>query len=350
MPTRTMSGGRASASDRADAPVRVLHTAGDRAGGNLRYVDQVHEGGAAAGIESLFFSWPRALLGSYDVLHVHWPESLVRHRRAAGALVKRLLMRAVLLRLAVRGTPLVRTVHNEEPHEPGARGERRVLAAIDRRTTLRIVLNPATRVPAGARSVDIPHGHFRDRFHVDPAWESRPGRLLQVGRIRPYKGTERLLDVFSAVPDPALTLRIVGNPLDAGIAATVRRAAAADPRISHRLEFVGDDDLVREVRAAELVVLAYTIFHNSGVALLALSLDRPVLMPRSGSSEALRREVGADWVHLFDGPLTGADVERAVAAARSGRSTTVPDLRDRDWDRVGRRHRAAYLTALGRLS
>jgi beta-1,4-mannosyltransferase len=71
-------------------------------------------------------------------------------------------------------------------------------------------------------------------------------------------------------------------------------------------------------------------------------------MPRSGSSEALRREVGAGWVHLFDGALTGADVERAVAAARSGRRTAAPDLRDRDWDLVGRRHRAAYLTALGR--
>lgn len=331
-------------------PVRVLHTAGDRTGGNLRYVDQVHQGGATAGIETLFFSWPRALLGSYDVLHVHWPESLVRHRTVAGTLVKRLLMRAVLLRLAVRGTPLVRTVHNEEPHEPGGRGERRVLAAIDRRTALRVVLNPATRVPPGARSVEIPHGHFRGRFHVDPAWASRPGRLLQMGRIRPYKGTEHLLDVFSAVPDPDLSLRIVGNPLDAAIAGVVRRAAETDPRVTHRLEFVDDADLVREVRAAELVVLAYTTFHNSGVALLALSLDRPVLMPRSDSSEALRREVGAGWVLLYDGALTGADVERAVSAIRSGRRTAAPDLTDRDWDLVGRRHLAAYLTALGRPS
>ena len=328
--------------------VRVLHTAGDRTGGNTRYVDQIYEGAVPSEVEVLSFSWGRALLGTYDIFHVHWPESLVRHRTAPGTMVKRLLMRAVLVRLSVSGIPLVRTVHNEEPHESGTTGERRILAAIDRQTRLRIVLNPATKVPAGAWSVEIPHGHFRGRFHVDPSWSQVRGRLLQFGRIRPYKGIERLLDVFALLPGEDLDLRIVGKALDESIAGAVRAAAAADHRVSHRLEFVSDDDLVREIRSAELVVLAYTNFHNSGAALLALSLDRSVLMPRSGSSEALDQEVGDGWVHLFDGPLTADDIEKAISSARTGRRTGSPNLRNRDWDQVGRLHRDTYRAVLGR--
>ncbi|MFC7404632.1 glycosyl transferase [Georgenia alba] len=325
----------------------MLQTAGDRTGSNTRYVDQIDEG-APADLEVLTFSWWRALFGSYDVLHVHWPESLLRHGLPVAQRIKRLLTRLVLARLALHRVPLVRTVHNEGPHEPGDRAEHALLEDIDRRTGLWIVLNGSTRTPRGAWRVEIPHGHFRGRFDVDPTWQAVRGRLLQFGRIRPYKGIDRLLEVFRAIPDGEVSLRVVGKPLDQGIADTVRSAAARDARITHRLEFVDDDDLVREVSESELVVLAYTVFHNSGAALLALSLDRPVLLPRSGSSEALAAEAGPGWVHLFDPPLTVNDVRRALESSRAPGRSERPDLRSRDWDHVGRLHRDAYRAVLRR--
>nr|BFF20239.1 hypothetical protein GCM10025730_37600 [Promicromonospora thailandica] len=68
------------------------------------------------------FSWPRALVGSYDVFQLHWPESLVRHPTRLGSAVKRFLTRMLLLRLWATRTPLVRTAHNLAPHEAGDPG------------------------------------------------------------------------------------------------------------------------------------------------------------------------------------------------------------------------------------
>ncbi|MFC7024657.1 glycosyltransferase [Promicromonospora thailandica] len=294
------------------------------------------------------FSWPRALVGSYDVFQLHWPESLVRHPTRLGSAVKRFLTRMLLLRLWATRTPLVRTAHNLAPHEAGDPGERRLLAALDRRTAHWIALNPTTELPPGAASSVILHGHYRDRFgrHDGPPV---PGRVLQFGMIRPYKGVDRLIDTFTALDRPDLSLRIVGKPIDDAMRREVETRAARDARVTLSLSFVPDDTLAREVCAAELVVLPYRELHNSGVALVALSLDRPVLMPRTPSSEALRGEAGTEWVLLFDGDLTAqaleAAVDRAAATVRSGGS---PDLRGRDWDTVGRRHADVYRRVLSR--
>jgi beta-1,4-mannosyltransferase len=325
--------------------LRVLHSLRPP-DGTTRYVDQMIAAAPPA-VSVLTFSWPRALLGSYDVFQLHWPESLLRHRTRLGSSAKRLLTRMLLLRLRVTRTPLVRTAHNLAPHEAGDAGERRLLAALQRRTAHWIALNPTTELPAGASASVILHGHYRDRFDR-PAGLPVRGRVLQFGLIRPYKGVERLIETFVALNRPDLSLRVVGKPIDDEMRREVETRAAQDPRVQLSLAFVPDDELAREVHAAELVVLPYRELHNSGVALVALSLDRPVLVPRTPSSEALRGEAGPEWVLLFDGELTAQVLEAAIdRAAGTVRAGGGPDLRGRDWDTVGRRHAEVYRRVLG---
>ncbi|WP_423463031.1 glycosyltransferase [Promicromonospora sp. MS192] len=330
--------------------VRVLHVL-PAPDGSTQYVDHMI-GGAPPEVRILTFTWLRAIFGAYDVLHVHWPEFLVRQRTVPGRIVKLVLAWTLLLRLELTETPVVRTAHNLAPHESGDRLERAFLAALDRRTELWIRLNPTTPLPLGVRTATIPHGHYRSVFPPDPATVAEPGRLLQFGLVRRYKGIERLLDVFGSIDDPGLRLTVAGRPEDAGLAEHIAAVAAADPRVETRLEFVPDDVLAREVRRAELVVLPYLQMHNSGAALLALSLDRPVLVPRSEATDALAREVGEGWVIMFDGTLQRGDLLRALAAARLVRERgTRPHLADRDWELVGIRHAEAYrriVRAVGR--
>jgi beta-1,4-mannosyltransferase len=346
---RLMSGrGRADgAADPADAEtaqgarIRVLHVL-PAPNGTTQYVDHMI-GAAPPGVEILTFTWFRAIFGAYDVLHVHWPEFLVRQRTPAGRFVKVALAHLLLLRLELTETPVVRTAHNIAPHESGDRPERSFLEALDRRTALWIRLNPTTPLPDGVRSATIPHGHYRSVLPPDPGTRPEPGRLFQFGLIRRYKGIERLLDVFRALNDPVMRLTIVGKSQDAALAEHIAAIAAADDRIEARLEFVPDDVLAREVRRAELVVLPYQEMHNSGAALFALSLDRPVLVPRRAATDGLAREVGEGWVIMFDGVLQPADLLRAMAVARMTRDRgTRPHLDDRDWDLVGRRHAEVY--------
>ncbi len=103
---------------------------------------------------------------------------------------------------------------------------------------------------------------------------------------------------------PGDDLRLAGGgaAVDASLAES-SGGRAPDARIAHHLEHVPDDDLAAEVAHAQLVVLPYREMHNSGAVLLALSLDRPVLVPRNEVTDALAAEVGPWWVQRYDGEL-----------------------------------------------
>lgn len=327
----------------AEPRLRVLHSL-HAPDGTTRYVDQML-GGAGGDVEAMPFAWRTALRGDYDVLHVHWPELLVRHPRALRRLGRRIALRLLLARLRARRVPVVRTLHNTVPHESVGRAEGRALAAVDAATTLYILLTDATTAPGGAPSVRIPLGHYRDVFADLPKSVATPGRLVTIGLLRPYKGVEELLDAFVALPDPGLRLTVAGKPTP-GLAATVADVAARDPRVEPDLRFVPDATFVHHVTAAELVVLPYRQMTNSGVLLAALSLDRPCLVPASPANAAVAAEVGPGWVLQYDGDFDAAVLAAGLHRARTTPRATRPDLAARDWAGIGAAHVDAYRTAV----
>ncbi|GAB2471260.1 GDP-mannose--glycolipid 4-beta-D-mannosyltransferase [Promicromonospora xylanilytica] len=333
--------GPAGAGSSARERIRVLHVL-QAPNGTTQYVDHM-VGAAPPEIAVLTFSWFRAVFGAYDVLHVHWPELLVEQRNPVGRLAKVALAYTLLLRLELTETPVVRTVHDAASREPAVRLARPFLDTLDRRTAFWIRFDPTAPVPAGVRAETIPHGHYRSVFPPDPRTRAEQGRLVQLGLVRRHEGMERLLDVFRAVNDPVMRLTVIGTAPDTALARHIEEVAAAHDRIEARLEHVSDDVLAREVRRSELVVLPDRGMHNAGAALVALSLDRPVLVPRCAAMDGLAREVGDGWVIMFDDVLQPADLLRAMAVARMTRERgTRPHLDERDWERVGRRHADVY--------
>ncbi|HEY8589894.1 MAG TPA: glycosyltransferase, partial [Naasia sp.] len=269
----------------------------------------------SAEVETVYFSWPAAFLGRYDLFHVHWPERLIRGTTPVRTLARQALLPLLLLRLAATGTPVVRTLHNLASHEGEGRLERALLALLERRTAAYLRLNPFTPAPTDAPIVTVKHGDYRPWFagHAVPA--PVPGRLLFFGRVRPYKGVGELIAAYTALPDAGTTLRIVGKAGTADEEDRVR-STATDPRITLQLGYASDADLAREIGEAELVVLPYRAVHNSGAAILALSLDRPVLLPRTEVVGWLADEAGDGWVHQYEPPLTADRLSDALAAAR----------------------------------
>jgi beta-1,4-mannosyltransferase len=219
-----------------------------------------------------------------------------------------------------------------------------VVALSDRWTTLWIVMNEADPTPGDGARAHIPHGHYRDWFAGAPRGAPVPGRLVHFGYIRAYKGVDALLAAFEGLDLPGAALRVVGQSLDADLARRIERACESDPRVTWVDEYVPDEQLATEVSAGELVVLPYADFTNSGSLLLALSLDRPVLVPRTVTTTALADEVGEEWVLTYDAALTAPVLEAAVAAVRAPRGAQ-PDLSRREWSTIGAAHAEAFVTA-----
>lgn len=292
------------------------------------------------------FSWRTALLTRWDVFHAHWPETTFSSPSRLRRLAKQALFALLLLKMRLTGVAVVWTFHNVATHETQDRLTAALLSGLRRSTARYVVLNGFSKVPGNRPASLIPHGHYIAWFADEVKSPPVPGRLGCFGLIRPYKGIEDLLEAFKGLDGSDVSLVIGGKPADPDTAGRLRRLGDADPRVGLTLRFLDDSELVTLVTESQLMVFPYLAMHNSGAVLAALSLDRPVLVPRNEVNEALAGEVGERWVQLFDGPLTTEVLQRALAATRQGVETAGPELTDRGWADAGQRHAQVYRLAL----
>jgi beta-1,4-mannosyltransferase len=84
-------------------------------------------------------------------------------------------------------------------------------------------------------------------------------------------------------------------------------------------EFVKKEDVSMFMQAADLVVLPYRSIFNSGSALLALSFNKPVLLPDLGAMGELKNDFGNSWVQTFTGNLDAKTLEHSLEWATQSR-------------------------------
>ncbi len=325
------------------ASIRVMQSLGAPRPTTNPYNKMLDEAlGSTEGLDHLRFSWKTALFGRYDAFHWHWPEAKLHGSSWWKSAGKYALTAALVARHRLsRRIAVVRTVHNIELPDDNA-PRLWLLRYIDRHTDYRIVINETTPLPPGTPHSLILHGHYRDWYAKFPSSDRVPGRLGSFGGVRRYKGLEGFIDAYAEAVaiEPSLSLKIGGRPSTPELADDLRERTAGLPGVELHLDFLSDVELVELATSSELIVLAYRFMHNSGSVLAALSMARPVLVPRNEANEALAREVGAEWVLMYDGDL---DASTVVAAWRSASTSTgVPDLSRREWEDAGPAHRDAF--------
>lgn len=301
---------------------------------------------AHPGVDLRMFSWREALLHRHDVFHAHWPESLLVRRDLPKTVARRVLFGVLLMKWRVSGTAVVRTVHNVEPPSGISRHELWMLAQLERRTTGRVTLNPFTQIGTDHPVQLVLHGHYRPWFEAVPEPDVVPGRIAFFGMIRRYKGVETLVRAFVAGNRDDLSLSVAGKPSSRSLTEELQIAAGSDPRITLSFDFLDTAALAAHIGSAELVVLPHADMHNSGSAIAALSLDRPVLMQDNEVNRWLRAEVGPGWVHLYEGELSADVLPVAIDSLRAAPPMARPDLARRDWDRVADLHADLYRAAV----
>jgi beta-1,4-mannosyltransferase len=337
-----------------NGPLRVLAWPGPGARARNPYTWLLYSHLAKLGVRVRDFTPGRALRGGFDILHIHWPEKVLARPGRLARMAAAIAGRAVLEAARLHGARVVWTTHNARPHEGGdSRLERWYWSGLTR--SLDGVIHPSAASQVAVESrypaiASIPHavvrmGHFRgsypDRISRE---EARAGFGIPesaavvtfLGLVRPYKNVPHLISTVRALPpERNVVLLVAGKPLQAGLAPEINHAAAGDPRVRLALRHVPDEDVQRYLRAADLVVLPFTDITNSGSALLALSFDRPVLVPRRGAMGELQALVGPDWVRTYEGDLTPAVLDQEIAWAR-GRRAAALDLSPLDWEAIAK--------------
>jgi len=312
----------------------------------------------------------RALLRRADVIHVHWPEYLVRWPQLPVAVFDVIKVVTLLGLARARGAAVVWTGHNLEPHELRRRRLWRIFFWLFLgQTDLLISMSSGAtellraRYPriARTRTVVIPHGDYRYRYTGTPDVRAVRNELgidaspvfLAFGQVRPYKNLPGLVRALREMSPPEMSLRpqlvIAGKPIGTKLADEIRLAAQGDSQVHLLLRYVADDEVAGLFAVADVVVASYLPGSalNSGVALLALSFGRPVVLTDGAASRDLQSIVGADWVRLCDGtPDDALRVAADLASEAGGRTQAMPDLSSLAWEAVGVRTLRAYADAV----
>jgi beta-1,4-mannosyltransferase len=323
---------------------------------------------AADGVVVEDYHWKRLVRRRYDVLHLHWPEGHLNEVDRALAFRRSLSALGLLRWARWRGTKIVWTIHNLRSHErlhPALEHWfwAEFLRCLDGYISLSHTGQEAAlaRFPQlrGVPGFVVPAGHYREAYvgkvtktasRLQLGIDPQSKVLAFLGQVRPYKNVPRLVNAFRALTDPSLVLLVAGEPKSLKLAAELHAAAGDDPRVRLHLGWIPDEQILSYLAAADLVLLPYNEVLNSGSALLALSFDRPVLVPEMGSLPELQELAGQEWVRTYTGAITPGHLREAVDWALGAARSQQAPLEGLQWDRIAADTLAAYKTVLSQVS
>jgi glycosyltransferase involved in cell wall biosynthesis len=128
----------------------------------------------------------------------------------------------------------------------------------------------------------IPHGNYRPLFPNPgrrvPTDGAGGRRFLLFGRLGRYKGGEELVRCFARLGDGQARLVIAGKQIDPVDLSD--QPESVRERITVHNRFLSEAELLAAFEAADFVVSPYLATLTSGTILLAMSLARPVIVPR----------------------------------------------------------------------
>ncbi len=230
-------------------------------------------------------------------LHVHWLAGLADMESEASVDAG-----IELLRFAKRlGYVVLWTVHNETAHDTQhPHLDERMRAALASAADHIIVHEQGSiarlvekyGVPA-ERIAHMPHGTY-DGVYTPSRDDGRGLRkrlgipsgafcVGLVGQIRGYKGFLEFVEAWQQHADPSWHLLVAGKANDEAFAETLEAVALTSRNFHLRLGRIPNEEITSYVAASDAIVLPFRKILNSGSALLATTLARPIVAPAAGA-------------------------------------------------------------------
>ncbi|WP_093137835.1 glycosyltransferase family 4 protein [Salinibacillus kushneri] len=280
------------------------------------------------------FKWEKLSEQKWDILHFHWPETFFNKKNRVEAL-KELVKYFIIIKTAKRqNTKIVWTIHNLEAHSRlYPRMEKWYKNWFIKQIDGAIALTESglelahNHFPT-LKDVDttvVYHGHYKDSYRNDISKKNAKEKLdiseyetvfTYFGQIKEYKNIPELINQFQKMKDESSCLLIAGKPESEALKERIEILAKTDNRIKLFLEFIDDDDVQLYMNVADVVVLPYKEILNSGTALLALSFNRPLLVPNKGALKELRNQFGETIVFTYNHSLSVEDLEKTSQALK----------------------------------
>lgn len=296
------------------------------------------------------------------IFHIHWPDAFLASVRGWKFWLKLIFLRILFIILGLMGIPVVWTAHNLK--RPGQRNadkmEKYFWPWFAKRIDGIIYMTEASKLSAEEMfgcwrdipNVIVPHGHYRPIIDksasTSPLKACRMPQLLFFGSITNYKNAYQLLRAFLSLPRGTATLAIKGkmsevNPDHRLLQCLGSLPTARKEEIIFDNRFLDDDELIEAIQDTDLVVFPYSDVLNSGAAIFALSVGRPILASDTPLFRELQGQVGQKWVRLIDGELDAPSLTNALKHARELNTMGErPDLTVLEWKAIAEQTLAFY--------
>jgi len=187
--------------------------------------------------------------------------------------------------------------------------------------------------------------------------------ILFFGAIRPYKGLEHLVAAFQQIASKHEDYRLIiaGQPMSGSeqYLRHIQETIEKDPsrgRVIQKIEYVPDSETELYFKAADVLVLPYTVVFQSGVLFLAYKFGLPVIATDVGS---FRDEIVKGKTGFLCRPCDPVNLAKTIEAYFESELFKALDHRRREiqdyanarnsWDVVGEHTCNVYAALLGRL-
>lgn len=242
---------------------------------------------------------------SVDYFFLNWFENQ-KSKKIILVYLEFLLKRIFILISRVFRKKIIWTFHNKIPHDSNnAQIIKDFMVFLCKYSNKIIIHSKETykyinlkKDTINRKVVYIPHGNYignykesnenlRDKYNVD----DDDLVFMFLGQIKKYKNIELLINAFNKCNFNKEKLIIVGNCKSIEYQNELRKLSNND-NIIFDFKFIDDDDMVKYLNTADVLVLPYDIESslNSGTIIMAFSYKKTVISPKIGTLKDINKD------------------------------------------------------------
>lgn len=266
-----------------------------------------------------------------NLVHLHWVHPVGKNLLIS--LFKFVIFQLTVLIFWLRRVKIYWTIHNLEPHEKKHIWLDSINNFLLAKYVTSVFVHGVSAIPIIVKKIPSLSGKIYCAFHgnyneIISLHCKRTGGAVSEGRcflyfglIRSYKGVLDLIEQYSKISETG-TLIIVGQPYSLNIKIAIEKLAEKDARVILKFGYLDHDDLVSYICDADVVVLPFKEVFTSGSLMLAMTLGKPVIVPKIG---LLTEYVSDDCAFMYE-DISDCGLYEAIRTAFNASDETLRSM------------------------